>query len=444
MQYKGSLKAVTHLSDAQPVNQLLDSVLEKRFVEALRREHSGTTFKLSELLFKGKAGYQLLAGSRRWRVELQVSLGASDGVMIPCKPDFVFWPDDAVDDLPIAVFVDGWQYHKDIISTDLGKRMAIAKSGKYSVWTLTWEDIEQVLQSKPQTSPSPWTSLLATDSQGIVQKLCAAQGIAELADFPYQAPFSQLHRRLMKESHRDLCRLAVVLGASMLMPPGDEQALQTVRAGAFWKRLEELGLLSDLQGTRMSVRQLGTVFGMVTAMHSDQLKQVMKGQCLPELEPLLVGEWLDHGLPESERQLRWQQLWQLLNLLLPLRRLWFGEADMNGLGALQDSPALKSQSSDLPGPWTDVMDLAAAAVHDWLMALVSLGIKAPEVGYELMDERGRVLAEAELAWPSIRVAILLPGAEDGTLFSSHGWHIFTVAEGELPSALRILLMETLA
>ena len=40
------------------------------------------------------------------------------------------------------------------------------------------------------------------------------------------------------------------------------------------------------------------------------------------------------------------------------------------------------------------MDLAAAAVHDWLMALVSLGIKAPEVGYELMDERGRVLAEA--------------------------------------------------
>lgn len=139
----------------QPDNQLLESALEKRFVEALRREHDGSKFKLSEVLFKGKAGYELQAGARRWRVELQVPLGEADGVVVPCRPDFVFWPDDTVDDLPIALFVDGWQYHKDIVTTDLVKRMAVAKSGRFSVWTLTWDDVEAALLGQATKTPSP-------------------------------------------------------------------------------------------------------------------------------------------------------------------------------------------------------------------------------------------------------------------------------------------------
>lgn len=174
VQHKGSLKPVTHLADSKPGNQLLDSVLEKRFVEVLRRECQGETFKLSELLFKGKAGYQVQAGSRRWRMELQVNLGSSDGVMVPCKPDFVFWPDDAVNDLPIALFVDGWQYHKGIVTTDFAKRMAVAKSGKFSVWTLTWDDIECALQAKTLNTASPWPQLLSNDPQaGSAKALCS-------------------------------------------------------------------------------------------------------------------------------------------------------------------------------------------------------------------------------------------------------------------------------
>ena len=56
----------------------------------------------------------------------------------------------------IAVFLDGWQFHKDSIPVDLAKRMAVAKSGKFSVWTLTWDDIETVLQGKDSATPSPW------------------------------------------------------------------------------------------------------------------------------------------------------------------------------------------------------------------------------------------------------------------------------------------------
>lgn len=445
MQHKGSLKPVTHLADTQPGNQLLDSVLEKRFVEALRREHQSETFKLSELLFKGKAGYQVQAGSRRWRMELQVNLGARDGVLVPCKPDFVFWPDDAANDLPVAVFVDGWQYHKDIIVTDLAKRMAVAKSSKFSVWTLTWDDIECALQSKTLATPSPWPTLLNDDPQQVVQKLCTAQGIATLANFRSLSPFTQLHQRLAHGHHQALGKLAVSLTAGMLMPPGDVAALKALHEGAFWQRLDELGLIAGLHGYRQSVRQLGTVLTLVTAMHPEQLKLVMTGNGVADSEPMLVGEWSEDGLPESELQLRWQQLWQVLNLLLPLRQLWVGSAEMPGLPALQDCAVLKVKSGVLSEMWLEALDLAAQEVQAWGLALAGLGVSAPQPGYELMDDKGRVMAEAELAWPDARTAVLLPGTEaEAALFAGQGWHIFTADGGDLPAELSTLLMETQA
>lgn len=445
MQYKGALKPVTHLADAQPANQLLDSMLEKRFVEALRREHEGEKFKLSELLFKGKAGYQIQAGLRRWRMELQVNLGASDGVLIPCKPDFVFWPDDAADDLPVAVFVDGWQYHKDIITTDLAKRMAVVKSGKFSVWTLTWDDIECALQNQVLPTPSPWPTLLNDDPQKVVQILCAAQGIATLSNFKSLPSFTQLHQRLAYGQHQALSKLAVSLAAGMLMPSGDTTALQVLREGAFWKRLDELDLLPDLQLHRLSLRQLGTAWMLAIAMHPEHLKQVMTGNGSADSEPVLVGEWKEDGLPESELQLRWQQLWQALNLLLPLSQIWVGNAEMPGLPALRDCSALKAKSSGLSEAWQEALSLAAHEVQTWGLALAGLDVTAPEVGYELMDEKGRVIAEAELAWPDVCTAVLLPDSGPvAALFAGQGWHSFTADGSELPDELRTLLMETLA
>ncbi|MEG2268966.1 MAG: DUF1998 domain-containing protein, partial [Acinetobacter sp.] len=144
---KANLKGVAGLKAIQPSNKLFDSELEKRFVEVLRREHSGSKFDVKEVLIKGKPCYMVQAGQRRWRLEPQVYLSEGYGVSIASKPDFVFWPDDQTSDLPIALFLDGWKYHQHSIADDLAKRMAIAKSGRFSVWTLTWHDLE--LLDKP-------------------------------------------------------------------------------------------------------------------------------------------------------------------------------------------------------------------------------------------------------------------------------------------------------
>ena len=436
VQHKASLKQVANLSGVQTGNQLFDSTLEKRFVEALRREHGGKRYSLTEVLFKGKPGYQLQADTRRWRVELQVNLADGDGVVVACKPDFVFWPDDGVDDLPIAVFLDGWQFHKDSIPADLAKRMAVAKSGKFSVWTLTWDDIETVLQGKDSATPSPWPTLLVDGGGNVVPKMCEAQGLpAAVNGFKSLAPFIQLHQRLSDWRFEDMRRLGVALAIGQVMPAGDLTVLATMREGAYWHRLEELSLLPDHSKHRLGVRQLGSVVRLAVGSHPEHLGELMKGAGTAQHEPMLVAEWVPDSVPEAERQARWQQLWQCLNLLLPLRHLWAGAADMPGLEALQNAPALQQPASGLPAGWIEVLSLVLRETQDWAHALALAKVPVPEVGYELLDDKGRVVAESEMAWQAARVAVLLPDSGDVAKFESAGWACFVVTEGPLPPAL---------
>ena len=73
-----------------------------------------------------------------------------------------------------------------------------------------------------------------------------------------------------------------------------------------------------------------------------------------------------------------------------------------------------------------------------LRACANQGGPLPEVGYELQDEQGRVCAEAELAWPSKQVALLLPEqAEAEPEFVAQEWKVFST-EGEQQKLLDAL------
>jgi DEAD/DEAH box helicase domain-containing protein len=50
---------------------------------------------------------------------------------------------------PIVVFTDGYAFHEDRIDDDSAQRMAIVKSGNYTIWSLTWEDVAQFDNKKP-------------------------------------------------------------------------------------------------------------------------------------------------------------------------------------------------------------------------------------------------------------------------------------------------------
>ncbi|MBI2806633.1 MAG: DEAD/DEAH box helicase [Planctomycetes bacterium] len=64
---------------------------------------------------------------------------------------------------------------------------------------------------------------------------------------------------------------------------------------------------------------------------------------------------------------------------------------------------------------------------DLIRACGQNGKSLPEVGYELQDDQGRVCAEAELAWPSKKLAVLVPEHSDAAAaFKSQGWKVFSV------------------
>lgn len=441
LEHRAELKPIDNLS-RQPDNSLLESALEKRFLEALRREHDGVTFTIKDKLVGGKHGYLVQAGGRRWRLELQVALGEREGVVVPCKPDFVFWPDDGVDDLPVAVFTDGWQYHKHIVADDLAKRMAVAKSGRFSVWTLTWEDVDAALRAMPVPDSTPWDELLLGPAEQVVARLCDAQGIASLATFHRLLPFLQLHRRLAGGRHDALRRLAGVLGAAMLVPPGDDAALHDFQQGAFRRRLDDYGLLPDTAAHRWGHRIWSTVVQWLAGLSPEQLQQWMTGKPSAADEPVVLVQWQADDIPEVELQRRWRHLWQCLNLLLPLRHLWAGHDEMAGLSSFQASPVLRQAEQTFDSHWQTALELASPDVRAWLLALAHAGTPLPEVGFELIDERGRVLAEAELAWASLRIAVLLTDyQDDAPRFEAQGWTVYIATEDAPAQALLDRLKE---
>lgn len=132
-----------------PVNTLFDSELERRFVEALAQMgNESRRVEISKSLVNDKEGYVLKVNDSTWEIEPQVLLEASQGVTVTCKPDFVIRPLGNTVKLPVAIFTDGFIYHKDKVADDTLKREAILRSGRYRVWTLSWRDVQSVFQTQ--------------------------------------------------------------------------------------------------------------------------------------------------------------------------------------------------------------------------------------------------------------------------------------------------------
>ena len=146
------------------INPNFDSALEGRFIAALRHL-SGVeglpTVKLVQDIVNGKSGYLLEVASQRYWIEPQVALADTAGVRVACQPDFVIWPGKAsASRRPIAVFCDGWTYHRDSVRDDARKRSALVASGRFWVWSVTSDDVKAALDSGCSTDlESPLTSM---------------------------------------------------------------------------------------------------------------------------------------------------------------------------------------------------------------------------------------------------------------------------------------------
>jgi DEAD/DEAH box helicase domain-containing protein len=101
----------------------------------------------------------------------------------------------------------------------------------------------------------------------------------------------------------------------------------------------------------------------------------------------------------------------------------------------------------LNNAWAEILAQALSALKPGLTELAHAGAPTPEVGLELADEQGRVLADAELTWSKAQVALLRPDQDDmAMIWLGAGWHVvlldesFTLAsEKPWPQAVAPLL-----
>lgn len=153
-----AMKPCQTLSEVN-VDKLTDSELEDRLIGILgkagelKAKHDFSGWSMDETQWNGRFAWRLSTGSDEapvWTIVPQVDLGPGDQVELQCRPDFVFYPDDAVNHKAIAVFADGLRYHvhpgekRSRIPDDIRKRQAILDSDRFWVWSLTWDDVQEV------------------------------------------------------------------------------------------------------------------------------------------------------------------------------------------------------------------------------------------------------------------------------------------------------------
>jgi DEAD/DEAH box helicase domain-containing protein len=433
------LEQVKNISEIY-INPNFDSALEARFIESLKRLGGKAGIPHSKLvgeIIKGKSGYLLEIGGQRYWVEPQGKEVMSNDIVWWSNPDFVIWPTQSKSPRrPIAVFCDGWAYHHSILREDARKRSALLASGKFGVWSVTHEDVKQALLGEDSTDlDSPLLRLARNDGAaktpdflkpdaGAFQSNAVAQLLSWLA-MPVEPDFDPGESKLRRN--------AVALTFRMLSLPNDPEhevlkaelaALQT-----HWPSWIEVPSNAAAAGSKECAAP-------VVRMWWPQA--FGKSGATADLSPGMVLLDDDAELPEKERQLVWRQWLQLFNHLqvlsgvfLATRRGIQGDDYLpllspTGFGSPSDSPSSAQEQA-----WAAALDSAMAITHGGLAVLQSAGSMPPdEIGFELQDEAGEVCAEAELAWSSSSVLLLLEHqAEHLTQWQSAGWTVIQNHDG---------------
>lgn len=447
-----SRKSVTDLS----VNGLLESELEARFIEALRRVRPhGAPVTMSREVVKGKPGWQLSLSGKIWLIEPQPRLGPENGVSVPCRPDFVFWPIRSNGLRPVAVFTDGFQYHADIsqghliVDEDVEKRMALLRSGGFRVWSLSWEDVKKALADEAADHLFRWMQFGVLQGRKLAESYePRCPGLKALTALAHCGAFEGLTAYLGSGSEEGWALQAFVHALSF--GKGDYgfcASAESERISGELFKPEHSSLVAPLPG---AWSKEGPDFAGVDVLRDELdrpllMRHTRLGREWVRPEHLAGADvtvrlFDEPDLAESRAFPRaWNTFLQMMNFLQFLPGARF--VTTRGLQAGRDDrPAREGLSSGGPSPsgadmeWETEGALLRGSLRPLWQDLHQAGLSLPCVGYEISGDRGEVLGEAEIAWVEARVLLLdseqvSPGLCDRLLNS--GWRVHVIPEGSL-------------
>jgi DEAD/DEAH box helicase domain-containing protein len=410
------------------INPHFDSALEARFIEALRHL-SGCeglpTVKLVQDIVNGKSGYLLEVASQRYWIEPQVELTHTDGISEACKPDFVIWPGKASSSRrPMAVFCDGWMYHRDTAREDAQKRSALVASGRFWVWSVTSDDVKAALDGEISTDlESPLTSMNYHAGEWAPPSLPRAEpqaysrhAVAQLLTL-LSKPDADAADPAMDQPRQN----AIWASFLMVAPPGSPDAARAeTRLCDMWPRLP--GWAQDVSEPHaISCSRDGTE----PAMYCRWPAAFVHGTA-PELQAsgvLVLND--EEPADEATRHTRWRRWLHLYNTFQTLTGVLLATTEgLQHHDYRNITPAVTRTTGTQPTDaasqaWAGVLNGVLPEVKAGMQKLMEADVPPPdEVGYEHADDCG----EAEAAWLAAQVVVLTEAqVEFSSIWQAQGW-----------------------
>ncbi len=423
------------------VNPVLESELEARFVEALRHwDSGGRRVQVREDVVAGKPGFVLTVGEMTYTMEAQAQCGEPEGVAIASRPDFLIRATrEAADRPPVAVFMDGFEFHRQTLDEDSAKRMALVRAG-YLVWSLTWHDLEPAFGNEDDC-----LNLLGADGgdmSELQRKLDSRWGTGAVRSRLDDPALGLLVEYLAAPDAVAWKRAVFTRLLPMFEPASMQDGELAARVRSLGERLPDAmqGALSDLPMRAAFAFRDGWE-AAPDAFAELALALPLAAVEVPEPDALLVALHVnDASLAEADARRAWNGVLRLYNLLQFVPGAWWTTAlgvERGNYGAF-GAVAASGDGDELDPEWAQAISLADAALRVPLRSLADMGARTPEVGFELADAADSVIAEAELAWPDAHVAVLL--AEDATQpFEQAGWQVFGADLPDLVAKLAVAL-----
>lgn len=389
---KDKFEAISGLGEIS-ISGLLDSVLEARFVEALRAiaAADGRQSKLEPKMVGNKSGYHWTLGDARWVVEPQVEPPIAETGGVPVSIDFVIRPAQAQSERRLAIFLDGWEFHRSRIGKDLRQRMAMVASGNWDVWSFTWADLDEKLSVGATKAPLE----LAIPDPGHLklqlQQIGMPQAWAKLTD---QTIFDWFEAEVRSDAGLPWPSLAkAVLAARMKHA--------AVKEREAWKRFVER-VAPPVARQQLSALVPHFVAADLAEINPYfELMAVFDGE-----EPALLCTLDDreelHEAPDLKAA--WQGYLRLFQLLRHAPNAWFMTRTGSEAGADYTAIARMRDGTPSDCAW-DALEEIDPPYRTLADQLIAVGAREPEIGIEVPDRRGKTWSEAELVWESERVAI---------------------------------------
>ncbi|MGF1498258.1 MAG: DEAD/DEAH box helicase [Elainellaceae cyanobacterium] len=418
----------TQLTDI-PNLSLFGSLLERELVRKLEEWVQECTGTWEKTLVQGKVGFRftLVNPSRTWELELQPQLGPAQGVQRQCQPDFLLRCIDDESIRPVAIFADGFEFHvaTNRLADDMAKRRAILNSGRYHVWNITWEDVQQpCLHDFCMVPPLVASKVEYLASAAFNRGMSMPMGRQAIAH-PWQQ-FLEFIRRPDAGGWQQLAEFAAAFPLEVLA------AHRTHNESALFAALEDWCTgkdfappVSEADGTWVCNPQASSgsdvvAFSNLAACLANRREQVRVSARLGDSE--------DERLASQTYRPRWRRFLACLNLFQFCRAFTFFTTSEVSAGTAPDVvPA--SVLSTASGAWAEVRDEVIPSFQGFVDLLAVADVPIPEAAYE--DEAIAEEAIAELAWPDHSPPIAILAGDQASLASgwqAAGWKVATADE----------------